>query len=187
MKLFLILVLIASAYAQTPCDNIRTRAQWGSRTTSLTWMAVRPPSGFAVHHTAGARCTTQAACDTQMRNIQNFHINTNGWADIGYNFCIGDPGQVYEGRGYGRHGAHAPGFNARALGHCFFGEHTSVLPTAAALSNTQSFIDCSRARGELTSTHWVSTHRNDRQSATACPGNALFNQVATWPRFNSNP
>lgn len=59
-------------------------------------------SGFAVHHTAGARCTTQAACDTQMRNIQNFHMNTNGWADIGYNFCIGDPGQVYEGRGYGR-------------------------------------------------------------------------------------
>jgi N-acetylmuramoyl-L-alanine amidase len=42
-----------------------------------------------------------------MRNIQNFHMNTNGWADIGYNFCIGDPGQVYEGRGYGRHGAHA--------------------------------------------------------------------------------
>lgn len=34
-------------------------------------------------------------------------MNTNGWADIGYNFCIGDPGQVYEGRGYGRHGAHA--------------------------------------------------------------------------------
>lgn len=186
MKLLLVLALVASAYAN-PCNNIRTRAQWGSRATSLTWMATRPPSGFAIHHTAGARCTTQAACDTQMRNIQNFHMNSNGWADIGYNFCIGDPGQVYEGRGYGRHGAHAVGFNARALGHCFFGDHSSVLPTAIALSNTQAFIDCSRARGELTANHWVSTHRNDRQSNTACPGQALFNQVAGWPRFNSNP
>lgn len=25
-----------------------------------------------------------------------------GWADIGYNFCIGDNAQVYEGRGWGR-------------------------------------------------------------------------------------
>lgn len=75
MKVLVVLALtVCSALAQTPCDNIRTRAQWGSRATSLTWMATRPPSGFAVHHTAGARCTTQAACDTQMRNIQNFHM-----------------------------------------------------------------------------------------------------------------
>jgi peptidoglycan recognition protein len=103
--------------------------------------------------------------------------STNGWADIGYNFCVGDPGQIYEGRGYGRQGAHAPGFNQRALGHCFFGEHTSVLPTSAALTNTQNFITCSRNNGFLTSGHWVSTHRGDRQSSTACPGNALHNQV----------
>jgi N-acetylmuramoyl-L-alanine amidase len=187
MKLFIVLTLAAAAFAQTPCDNIRTRSQWGSRSTSLTWMPSQPPSGFAVHHTAGARCTTQAACDTQMRNIQNFHMNSNGWADVGYNFCVGDPGQVYEGRGYGRQGAHAPGFNQRALGHCFFGDHSSVIPTAAALSNTQAFINCARDRGFLTAGHWVSTHRGDRQSNTACPGQALQNQVAGWPRFVAQP
>jgi N-acetylmuramoyl-L-alanine amidase len=187
MKFLIVLAFAALASAQTPCDNIRTRSQWGSRSTSLTWMPSQPPSGFAVHHTFGARCTTQAACDTQMRSIQNFHMNSNGWADIGYNFCVGDPGQIYEGRGFGRQGAHAPGFNARALGHCFFGDHTSVLPTAIALSNTRAFIDCTRARGWLTSGHWVSTHRGDRQSNTACPGNALQNNVATWPRFVANP
>lgn len=37
-------------------------------------MATQPPSGFAIHHTAGARCTTQALCDAQMRNIQSFHM-----------------------------------------------------------------------------------------------------------------
>jgi hypothetical protein len=60
MKAFIILALAACVYAQTPCDNIRTRSQWGSRSTSLTWMPTQPPTGFAVHHTAGARCTTQA-------------------------------------------------------------------------------------------------------------------------------
>ncbi|KAL7012211.1 hypothetical protein ACKWTF_014692 [Chironomus riparius] len=186
MKFFLLFALIASTYAATPCDNIRTRAQWGSQKTTLQWMTTRPPRGFAIHHTEGARCTSQAACDAQMRNIQNYHIKTRGWNDIGYNFCIGDLGQVYEGRGYGRHGAHAVGFNAIALGHCFFGSHMSSLPTAAALSNTQAFIECSRARGELTASHWVSTHRNDKSSSTDCPGNALYNRIATWSRFRSN-
>ena len=60
MKAFIILALAASVYAQVPCDNVRTRSQWGSRTTSLTWMPTQPPSGFAVHHTFMARCTTQA-------------------------------------------------------------------------------------------------------------------------------
>ncbi|KAG5679927.1 hypothetical protein PVAND_009463 [Polypedilum vanderplanki] len=187
MKLAIVLAFVAFASAQNPCQNIRTRTQWGSRSTSLTWMATRPPSGFVIHHTAGARCTTQAACDAMMRNLQNFHMDTNGWADIGYNFCIGDPGQVYEGRGYGRHGAHSPGFSARSLGHCFIGDHTNVLPTAAALSNTQAFITCSRNNGELTSGHWVSTHRNDQQTVTACPGQALFNVVSTWDRFHPVP
>jgi N-acetylmuramoyl-L-alanine amidase len=187
MKYILLLTIVASTYAATPCDNIRTRAQWGSQKTTLQWMATRPPVGFAIHHTEGARCTSQAACDAQMRSIQNFHIKTRGWADIGYNFCIGDLGQVYEGRGYGRIGAHAVGFNRIALGHCFMGSHMSSLPTAAALSNTQAFIECSRARGQLSASYWVSTHRNDKKSNTDCPGNALYNRVASWPRFHSNP
>ncbi|KAL7012767.1 hypothetical protein ACKWTF_015032 [Chironomus riparius] len=187
MKYVFLLFLVPFAHFQSPCDNIRTRSQWGSRSTSLTWMAVRPPSGFVIHHTAGARCTTQAACDTQMRNLQNLHIETNGWADVGYNFCVGDPGQIYEARGYGRNGAHSPGFSARSLGHCFFGNHMTVLPSSVALSNTQAFIDCSRARGELTASHWLSTHRNDGSVATTCPGDALFNVVSTWPRFVGNP
>lgn len=192
-------------------------------------MATIPPSGFAIHHTAGSRCSTQEACDQEMRRIQNMHMvflisfkknlflwqileknlgvsknykefsqrkqfslnnhknSTNGWADIGYNFCVGDLGQIYEGRGYNRHGAHAIGFNARALGHCFFGSHSLFLPTSAALSSTQNFINCSRNNGFLTTGHWISTHRGDIQSNTVCPGNALNNYVAAWPRFISNP
>lgn len=98
MKFFVALFLAAAAItanAQTgPCANVRTRTAWGSRTTNPAWLTsenengqhlflthflwlsiqAQPPNAFVVHHTAGARCTTQAACDTQMRNIQNFHM-----------------------------------------------------------------------------------------------------------------
>jgi N-acetylmuramoyl-L-alanine amidase len=38
------------------------------------------------------------------------------WDDIGYNFIVGEDGNVYEGRGWGIVGAHAPGFNSYSLG-----------------------------------------------------------------------
>lgn len=157
MKYIIVLVLAALAIgadAQTgPCANVRTRAAWGSRTTNPAFLPTQPPTAFVVHHTAGARCTTQALCDAQMRNIQNFHMNTNGWADIGYNFCIGDNAQVYEGRGWNRQGAHAPGFNSHSIGFCFFGDFSSVLPPAAAINTAQAFVICARDWGRLTTTY----------------------------------
>jgi peptidoglycan recognition protein len=144
MKVFVTLLVAAlaiGANAQTgPCANVRTRSQWGARAANTAVLPTQPPTHFVVHHTAGARCTTQALCDAQMRNIQNFHMNSNGWADIGYNFCIGDNAQVYEGRGWNRQGAHSPSFNSRSIGFCFFGDFTSVLPPAAARSTAQAFV-----------------------------------------------
>ena len=180
-----LLAFVAAVTAQTgPCANIRTRSQWGSRTTNTAWLTVQPPDSFVVHHTAGARCTTTALCDAQMRNIQNFHMNNNGWADVGYTFCIGDNAQIYEGRGWNRAGAHAPGFNSRSIGFCFFGDFSNVLPPAAALNTAQAFVTCSRDWGRLTTTYRVLGHRQDPQSSTACPGNALFNNVRTWARWS---
>lgn len=73
MKFVLLVVaaLAIGAKAQTgPCANVRTRAAWGARAANTAFLPTQPPNAFVVHHTAGARCATQAACDTQMRNIQ---------------------------------------------------------------------------------------------------------------------
>lgn len=93
MKVFvaiLVAVLAIGANAQTgPCASIRSRAAWSARAANtgisyfffvliisfnkFSYTAVlptQPPNAFVVHHTAGARCTTQALCDQQMRNIQ---------------------------------------------------------------------------------------------------------------------
>lgn len=189
MKLLVVLVIAALALgtdAQSgPCANIRTRAQWGARAANPGWLTTQPPNAFVVHHTfSPGICTTQAACDTAMRGMQNHHMNTNGWADIGYNFCIGNTNQVYEARGWNRSGAHAPGFNSRSIGFCFIGDFTSSLPPAAVLSTAQAFVICSRDWGRLTTTYRLLGHRQDPQSSTSCPGNALFNNIQTWPRWS---
>jgi len=180
-----LLALIAAVGAQNPCQNIRTRSQWGARAATTANLPIQPAAFFVVHHTAGALCTTQAECDAQMRGIQNFHMNSNGWADIGYNFCVGNTGQIYEGRGFGRQGAHSPSYNNQSIGFCFIGTFGNMLPTIQALTNAQAFVQCARDMGRLRSDYWVITHRQD--IATSCPGDSLNNHVRGWARWNSAP
>jgi N-acetylmuramoyl-L-alanine amidase len=57
-------------------------------------------------------------------------MNNNGWADIGYNFVVGEDGNIYEGRGWNAKGAHAPAYNGRSIGICIIGDFTG---TSAAM------------------------------------------------------
>jgi N-acetylmuramoyl-L-alanine amidase len=57
--------------------------------------------------------------------MQNHHMDRNGWADIGYNFVVGEDGRVYTARGALRVGTHAAGCNSRSLGIAVIGNFTS--------------------------------------------------------------
>ncbi|KAK9752004.1 hypothetical protein QE152_g4582 [Popillia japonica] len=39
------------------------------------------------------------------------NMDSNGWADIGYNFLIGGDGYIFQGRGWDKLGAHVKSFN----------------------------------------------------------------------------
>ena len=66
----------------------------------------------------------------------------SGWADIGYNFLVGEDGNAYEGRGWDRVGAHSPNYNSVAYGTCVMGTYTSRNPNAVAMQVTQQLISC---------------------------------------------
>ncbi|KAK9738628.1 N-acetylmuramoyl-L-alanine amidase [Popillia japonica] len=182
--LSILFVALASHIAES-CPNIITRAQWGARPANTAALVTNPPTHVVIHHSATAGCTTQAACMNLVRSFQNFHMDTNGWADIGYNFLIGGDGQIYEGRGWGRTGAHAPSFNNRSIGVCLIGTWTSALPPAAAINAAHALINCGVATNRIRSDYALMGHR--QAVATACPGNALFNAIQSWPRFSNNP
>ena len=63
-----------------------------------------PVSRVFIHHGAGSLppCTNQEACSSIWKGYQNYHMDSNGWDDIGYNWGVGEDGRVYEGRGWNR-------------------------------------------------------------------------------------
>jgi N-acetylmuramoyl-L-alanine amidase-like protein/flagellar hook capping protein FlgD len=89
-----------------------------------------------VHHTAGASPSTPGQSVAIVRAIAAYHVYSNGWDDIGYNFLVDRFGQVFEGRygGIDRNviGAHAQGFNTGSVGVALIGTYASATPTAAA-------------------------------------------------------
>jgi hypothetical protein len=99
----------SSAIASPSKPGIITRAQWGadesirkggSDYASSLKLAV-------VHHTATADSYAKSDSDNIMRSIYAYHVNTNGWDDIGYNFLVDRYGQIFEGR-YGGVGERSP-------------------------------------------------------------------------------
>ena len=118
--------------ARAALPPIVLRAGWRadeSIVRSAPWYADR--IGFSVvHHTAGAQPSTPAQSAAIVRGIQRYHVQGNGWNDIGYNFLVDRFGQVFEGRagGIARNvvGAHAQGFNTGSVGVAVLGTYTAA-------------------------------------------------------------
>lgn len=130
-----------------------------------------------VHHTAGA---DREALDREA--IRRFHVEERGWRDIGYHYVVERVGEVYVaimGRPMHHAGAHAPGFNRRALGVALVGDFTESGPPIEQLRVSARLIAglCVSLDIELANIH---SHR--QVGSTACPGDsfpwaALLNEI----------
>jgi uncharacterized protein with LGFP repeats len=129
---------------------MRTAAAAGAPKIVLRseWQAdesiVRARPGYAeslrmahVHHTAGTNAYTRAQAPAVVRAIELYHVQGNGWNDIGYNALVDRFGTVYEGRAGGLDrnvvGAHARGFNTGSFGIAVMGDFRTVAPPTAAV------------------------------------------------------
>jgi hypothetical protein len=97
-----------------------------------------------VHHTAGSNIYTAAQSAAIVRGIELYHVEGNGWNDIGYNFLVDKYGQVFEGRYGGVDkaviGAHAQGFNAGSFGVSVLGDYGSSGISAAAKASLEQLL-----------------------------------------------
>ena len=50
-----------------------------------------------VHHTATPNGYAPGDVPAIIRSIYTYHVRSNGWNDIGYNFLIDAFGRIYEG------------------------------------------------------------------------------------------
>lgn len=150
-----------------------SRQDWGSRYDRGGY-EIGMVSEFYVHHfnsSINAPRTVEEAMN-RVRGAQQVHVN-NGWSDIGYSFLVDDLGNIYEGRGWGRSGAHTYGYNSRGYAACWIGDSYISLPTQQALNAIAALIVEGIDSHWLTEQPTIVAHR-DRVPDTSCCGDPMY-------------
>jgi len=64
---------------------------------------------------------TKPRMDIGLTEIRKWHVQGNGWRDVGYHYIIRRNGEVELGRSIRDTGAHAAGYNHKSVGLCMVG------------------------------------------------------------------
>ncbi|NJP47666.1 N-acetylmuramoyl-L-alanine amidase [Actinacidiphila epipremni] len=204
----------ASSVPQPP---IVSRAGWGADESISPEDPTYMPDVRVVfvHHTDGAAydCSQSASL---VRGIYAFHVQSNGWKDIGYNFLVDKCGTVFEGRKGGVdqpvQGAHTGGWNNDTAGIAVLGTYTTDSASSAALTSVaqvaawklgQYGVD--PASSQTIATETTQTSGTGRSFTagnsysfpaisahrdgvnTECPGDALYAQLGTIRSWAAGP
>ena len=166
------------------CPKIISRKEWDARSPEIIDYVAFPLDMVVIHHTASPFCKTRTGCIELVQNIQNYHIDQVDYGDIGYNFLIGGDGNVYEGRGWHKHGAHTYGYNGKSVGIAFIGNFKSTLPSDQSLQAAKDLIACGVELGELSDDYKL--YGAKQFSATESPGAELYNRIRNWPHYSDS-
>ncbi len=183
-----------SILSAMPRPQFVSRTDWGCPTGQTAGdkqfdLAPTDVTHLIVHHSfePGNTITDWAAA---MRGIWNYHVNSNGWSDIGYNWLIDQNGIIYQGRAWvgeneNTRGAHFCGNNTGTMGVCMMGNF-SLIPApekaVASLVKLLAYKASDRSIDPLGITFLssankmlnnISGHR-DGTCSTECPGDLLY-------------
>ncbi|MBK9934227.1 MAG: N-acetylmuramoyl-L-alanine amidase [Cytophagaceae bacterium] len=136
-----------------------------------------------VHHTDTPNDDTDWAA--RVRQIWSYHVNSNGWADIGYNFLIDQTGKIYDGRADDTQGAHFSGFNRETSGMSLLGNFENIKPPITVIESLEKLVAWKACQKNIdilgksfhsssgqTLNH-LSGHR-DSGIPTLCPGEQMY-------------
>ncbi len=194
---------------------IVSRAQWGADESM-----VEEPSYYHdgveavfVHHTTAANGYSCAQSPAMVRSLMAYHIEGNGWNDLGYNFVVDKCGTIFEGRSGGIdlpvYGAHTYGFNQYSTGIAVLGSfHLANGHPSARINQAVGRVAAWKLgqyggdpegqvtlqasadtgvwnKGDMATLNTISGHRDGYN--TACPGDRLYNQLPDIRRFAGSP
>jgi hypothetical protein len=103
--------------------------------------------------------------------IQEKHMHTKGYADIGYHFVIDAAGKIYAGRDLQVRGAHTGGHNTGTVGVVLLGNFEETVPVEAQLINLKQLCRC--LRDTYSGITHLAGHRDFQPEVTVCPGENL--------------
>jgi hypothetical protein len=132
----------------------------------LTPLNTKNVTGIALHHMANANWS--------VKDVENYHVNSNGWTAIGYNYWIGFDGSIYEGRGLNI-GAHITGFNSTTVGIGFQGNFQSGTKVPVSVMTDEQFNAgvelIAWLKEQIPSIQKIGGHRDF--AASSCPGDTF--------------
>jgi uncharacterized protein with LGFP repeats len=195
----------ATATASTaPQPVVTPRSGWGADES-----LVKDPAAYTTdtkvvftHHTAGTNDYTCEQSPDIIRAIFLYHVQGQGWNDIGYQFLVDKCGTVFEGRAGGIDkpvlGAQTYGFNTDTSGVAVLGNYNDaissqpVLDAVAAVAawklglygyDAAGTVQLTAAadnglykKGQKVTLNRISGHRDGYP--TECPGNNLYADLA---------
>lgn len=156
----------------------------------------RSPTHTVIHHGASPNSYTDGYA--VVRSYWNYHVNTNGWSDIGYNYLVDKYGNLFQGRHNPNmptqdvHAAHAGYANTYSIGVNFLGNSDApdTQPTTVQLSKCAEFLawwynqngfdpTSSASIFNQAGTEWITLpricgHKDVNPGGTTCPGDALY-------------
>lgn len=150
--------------------NIIARTEWGGPTAAPGNPTAGAKLLVVIHHSHRPDRECGASLRREEADVLSMHEyhKGKGWGGISYNFCVFQSGNVYEGRGWGRTGAHTVGRNSSSVGICLVIDGEAKVPTQAAIEATMGIIAEGVRLGHVARTHERAPH--DRFQNKVCPG-----------------
>ena len=148
--------------------TILSRSAWTSTAAKGTAFDFSRLRGIVVHYPAAGKSIgeiSKSAVAAKLRGWRNYHVNSRGWSDIGYNYGIDQAGRIWSLRG-DRVGAHTSGHNSTTIGVLFVVGDNEPLTDKAK----QAFRDLRAHLRRKRNTANVWGHTQMSGASTRCPG-----------------
>lgn len=170
-----------------------SRKSWGCpQDENVSTRSLTDVTHVIIHHSAANTVSNDYAA--VVRTYWDWHVNGNGWDDIGYNWLVDPNGVIYKGRAWKSDtqenimGAHNSGKNSGTVGICFIGNYVSTIPSENGLNKVASIAAflCNKygIDPEGQSYHAAISRVNDNISGhgqsgggTECPGIQMINRM----------
>lgn len=182
--------------------SIIQRVDWCGSYTACTNASYTPttitPTHTVIHHGASPDVYTDGYA--VVRSYWNYHVNTLGWSDIGYNYLFDKFGNVFLGRKNVNYltvdvqGAHAGNSNGKSIGINFLGNGDVTQPTSIQLQKVYELLAWWYKSRNLTPNSSASLilqsggtavvprilgHKDTNIGGTACPGTTIYALLGT--------
>ncbi|HSA24556.1 MAG TPA: peptidoglycan recognition family protein, partial [Myxococcota bacterium] len=159
-----------------PSTIVHPRSDWGARAPRCS-LSSHSPVKVTVHHTA-TPLPDSMTVRQRLRQIQSYHMYTNGWCDIGYHVLVDWNGAAWQGRNETKVGAHVLDHNTGNVGVSYLGTYTTHSVSSTQVNKGAAILRWLHNRyGIPRSRTYIKGHR--QYAATACPGDKLYAKLNT--------